>query len=162
MEPLSSQSQRTLRVLERAGWEWAESLRNTRGCRGPRETASGSPGGEGRRQPDAGGRRFWGPQSREPRRGLHFFLVTDQDVPAGWVLAMGAGPGAYHAQSVGLGAGSGQLRPGRQAGAERAPLTARTHGRAHCTHTWSSSREGGGEESQSKCLKIGRQKSARR
>ena len=111
---------------------------------------------------DSGGRRFWGPQSREPRRGLHFFLVTDQEVPAGWVLAMGAGPGAQHAQSVGLGGGRGQLRPGRQAGAARAPLTARTHGRAHCTHTWSSSREGGGEQSQSKCLKIGRQKSARR
>ena len=60
MEPLSSRSQRTFRVLERAGWARAASLRNARGCRSPRETASGSPGGEGRRQPDAGGRRFWG------------------------------------------------------------------------------------------------------
>lgn len=132
---------------ERAGWEPAASVGDARGGRRPWETARGSPRGEAGRHSAPRGRRFWGPQSREPRRSLDFFLLTDQDVPARRVPAMGARLGARQARREGGARGSAwAAAPGGLARwrGRRALPAPRAHTGAHTAHTHLELVPGGG------------------
>lgn len=111
-------------------------------------------GKPGRKTHRSLGRWLCGPQPRKPQQGLDFFLARDLDAPAPRVAGCAHGTQPRRCAGSRPG-GAAQARPAGGGGA-RSSHRAHTRARTLGTHTWSSSQEGGGEASQSECLKIER------
>lgn len=141
-EPSSSRPRRTRRMPERAGCE-------RRGREGrPRSWGNGLQGSTRRgRHPGPERRQLWGPQSREPRRGLDLFLLKGLDLPARPVRAMEAGPRAGHAGREGGARSSSRVSASKGLAGRRgrrALPAPRAHTRARTRHTHLELVPGGG------------------